>query len=112
MSLALFVSSAAPLLTRPGLKDGVRLGDRDGFSILSTSCWIPGGCVHRDGFLPGFSSVDCCRLLDAPFRSPDAVRASSLWLVLRSQTSFLVLTGTMMLHVLTLGGVSAFARHV
>ena len=64
------------------------------------------GCVHRDGFWPGFSSVDCCRLLDAPSRSPDVVRASSLWLVLRIQTLFLVLTGTMVLHVLKLDGVS------
>ena len=105
MLLALFVSSATPLLTPPWLKDGVRFGDRDGFSILSTSCWIPEGDVHRDGFLPGFSSVDCC--LDAPSRSSDVVRASSLWLVLRIQTTFLELTETTMLHVLKLDGVSA-----
>ena len=63
--------------------------------------------MHRDGFLPSFSSVDCCRLLDAPSRSSDVVRASSLWLVLRIQTIFLVLTETTMLHVLKLDGVSA-----
>ena len=34
MLLALFVSSATPLLTPPWLKDGVRFGDRDGFSIF------------------------------------------------------------------------------
>ena len=107
MLLALFVSSATPLLTLPRLKDGVRFGDRDGFSISSTSCWSPEGGVHRDGFLLGFSSVDCCRLLDAPSRSSDVVRASSLSLVLRIQAIFLVLTETAMLHVLKLDGVSA-----
>ena len=102
MLFALFVSPATPLLTPPWLQDGVRFGDRDGFSISSTSCWIPEGGVHRDGFLPGFSSVDCCRLLDAPSRSSNEVRASSLWLVLRIQTIFLVLTVTNLwtLHVL------------
>ena len=50
MSLGLFVSLAPPSLAPPWSMDGVRLGDRDGFSILSTSCWIPWGCVHRDGF--------------------------------------------------------------
>ena len=43
MFLALFVSSATPLPTPPWLKEGVRLGDRDGFSLLSTSCRIPRG---------------------------------------------------------------------
>ena len=53
-----------------------------------------------------FSPVGCCRLLDALSRSPDLDRASTMWLVLRIQTLFLVLTGTMVLHVLKLGGVS------
>ena len=67
---------------------------------------FPGVGFTLDGFWPGFSSVDCCRLLDAPSRSSDVVRASSLWLVLRIQTLFLLLTGTMVLHVLKFDGVS------
>ena len=93
------------------VKDGVRLGDRDGFASLSTSCWDPWGCEHRDGFqlgffLPSLVSAGCS------FLPPDVVRASSLWHVLRILTLFLALTGTMALHVLKLDGVSASARHV
>ena len=53
-----------------------------------------------------FSPVNCCCLLEAPFRSPDMFRASSLWLILRIETFFPVLTGTMVRHVLRLDGVS------
>ena len=53
----------------------------------------------------GVSPLGCDRVLDAPSRSPDVVRASSLWLVLRILTLFLVLTGTMVLDVLKLDGV-------
>ena len=70
------------------VKDGVRLGDRDGF-------WL-GFC-----FLPSLLSAGCS------FLPPDVVRASSLWHVLRILTLFLALTGTMALHVLKLDGVTS-----
>ena len=54
---------------------------------------------------PCVSPVNGYFLLDAPSRSPDAARASSLWLIIRIVTLFLALTETMVLHVPKLDGV-------
>ena len=108
MQLALFVSPAPPSgqgwcsLGRPWWI----------LPSLSTSCWNPWGCEHRDGFWLGFFLPSLLPSAGCSFLPPDMVRASSLWHVLRILTLFLALTGTMALHVLKLDGVSASARHV
>ena len=112
ISLALFVSPAPPWLAPAWSRMVSAWATVMDSRFLSTSCWNPWGCEHRDGFWLGFFLPSLLPSAGCSFFPPDEVRASSLWHVLRILTLFLALTGTMALHALKLDGVSASARHV
>ena len=61
------------------------MGDRDGFSLLVAYIVLDSLVLSlvMVSLASALLHVRCCRLRVAPSRSPDAVRASSLWLVLR-----------------------------